>query len=173
VNACRTVVVIAALLVLAVPLAAQVTAPDTAFMSMQHRGRAVMGVDQDASHHQFTPLPDGGRITLQQDHPDAAGVAAIRTHMATIAQEFRAGHFDLPAFIHAQVVPGTSVMAARRRRITYTVDTVPGGGSVRLATGDPAARDAIHEFLAFQAGAHHGAMSHAGMAHDTNVHDGH
>src|SRR5437764_1314352 len=51
---------------------------DTAFASMQERGKMAMGVDQFTSTHKFDSFPDGGRIELQRDNDDSAGVAAIR-----------------------------------------------------------------------------------------------
>ena len=52
-------------------------AGDTAFKSMQSRGRMAMGVDQYTSTHRFEDLPDGGRMKLQRNRPDSAGVEAI------------------------------------------------------------------------------------------------
>ncbi len=109
-----------------------------------------MGVDQYTSLHRFEPLPDGGRVVLQRDTRDTAGVAQIRAHMQRIASAFSRGDFTLPGFVHAREVPGTREMIARRSVIRYTPDTVPGGGIVRLSSGDSAAISAIHEFLAFQ-----------------------
>lgn len=131
---------------------------------MQDRGKAAMGVDQYTSSHVFEDLPDGGRIVLQRDAPDTAGTGAIRAHMATIAASFSRGDFDVPGFVHAQDVPGTQVMAARRAEITYVADTLPRGGQVRITTGDSTAIAAVHQFLAFQRSAHHAAghAAHAG-----------
>jgi hypothetical protein len=109
-----------------------------------------MGVDQYTSSHRFEPLPDGGRIILQRNHADAAGVSQIRAHMETIAQAFSRGDFTTPGFVHARDVPGTAVMAASRSRITYIADTVPGGARLRIESADTAAIAAIHEFLHFQ-----------------------
>ena len=109
-----------------------------------------MGVDQYTSFHRFEPLPDGGRIALQRDAADSAGVAQIRTHMRTIASAFGQGDFSLPGLVHDREVPGTAVMAARRSRISYTADSLPGGAQVRLRSADSVAVAAIHEFLAFQ-----------------------
>ena len=119
-----------------------------------------MGVDQYTSSHVFEPLPDGGRIVLQRDSTDAAGTEQIRAHMRDIATRFAAGDFAIPGFVHAQTVPGTAVMAARRALITYTPDTLPRGGQVRIVTTDSAAVAAIHEFLAFQR-TDHRVMDHA------------
>ena len=109
-----------------------------------------MGVDQYTSRHKFEPLPDGGRITLQRDTSDTAGVARIRAHMRQIAGAFTRGDFTLPGFVHAREVPGTREMRARKSLIRYAADTVPGGAFVRLRSADSIAVSAIHEFLAFQ-----------------------
>jgi hypothetical protein len=109
-----------------------------------------MGVDQYTSAHRFEPLADGGMISLQRDPLDSAGVAQIRSHMQTIAASFKSGNFTIPGFVHDREVPGTGVMTAHRSSISYIVDTLPGGGRLRLTTADPVALAAIHEFLAFQ-----------------------
>lgn len=133
---------------------------DAAFAALQERGKVAMGVDQYTSSHVFEPLPDGGRIVLQRDQPDSIGTRVVREHMAQIAAAFAAGDFRLPGLVHAREVPGTAVMAERRALITYTADTLPRGGQVRIRTADSVAVRAVHEFLAFQradhrAGAHH------------------
>jgi hypothetical protein len=120
-----------------------------------------MGVDQDTSAHQFDDLPNGGRIELQRDSTDTAGVRTIREHLQHIAMAFAGGDFNLPGFVHATSVPGTAVMAARRNLISYAFRPLPGGGEVLLTTTDSAAVSAIHEFLAFQRQDHHaGGMVH-------------
>jgi hypothetical protein len=123
---------------------------DTAYASMQTRGKSAMGVDQYTSAHQFEALPDGGRIELQRDSTDSAGVAEIRAHLQTIAKAFGQGDFEVPGFVHAGEVPGTAVMRERRDRITYRFHPLPGGGEVRIGTTDPTAVRAVHDFLAFQ-----------------------
>jgi len=131
---------------------------DRDFAAMQERGRAVMGVDQYTSAHVFEDLPDGGRVVLDRaDGADTSGVATIRLHMRAIAASFRAGDFTKPFQVHAQVVPGTAVMQARRAAITYDVVDRPQGGEVRLRSNDMVAIAAIHEFLAFQRTSHHAA----------------
>jgi hypothetical protein len=109
-----------------------------------------MGVDQYTSSHVFQDLPDGGRIELQRDVDDPAGAATIRRHMQEIARRFGAGDFRLPRQVHAQEVPGTARMRARRQLITYTYRELPRGAEVRLTSSDPEAIAAIREFLAFQ-----------------------
>lgn len=131
---------------------------DSRFADVQARGQVAMGVDQYTSHHIFEPLPDGGRIVLQRDSVDSAGTAIIRAHLATIAVAFAQGNFQLPGFVHDMTVPGTEVMSARRAHISYTADTLPRGGEVRIRSDDSVAVAAIHEFLAFQRMDHHAGM---------------
>lgn len=131
---------------------------DSAFAAMQRRGHAVMGVDQYASAHVFEDLVDGGRIVLEADSvSDSAGIGAIRQHMRDIAVAFRAGDFARPFRVHARVVPGTAVMAARHTRITYEATDRPRGAEVRIRTTDLEVVTAIHAFLEFQRSAHHAA----------------
>src|SRR4051812_49278676 len=54
---------------------------DSSFGAMQKRGKQAMGVDQYTSTHKFDALPDGGRIELQRNSDDSAGVATIRAHV--------------------------------------------------------------------------------------------
>ena len=134
---------------------------DTAFAGVQQRGQKAMGVDQYTSTHKFDALPDGGRIELQRDVDDSAGVAQIRAHLNEIAKAFKSGDFTTPAFVHMQQVPGTNVMAAKRGAISYTYRDLPRGGELRIVTKDPEALAAIREFMAFQRQDHRaGGMDH-------------
>jgi hypothetical protein len=128
------------------------------FSAMQMRGEHVMGVNQYTSAHVFEDLPDGGRIVLERaDAADTADIKRIRAHMHEITDAFRAGDFTKPFEVHAQTVPGTDVLAQKRGAISYVASDRPRGGEVRITTSDPAAVAAVHDFLAFQRGAHHAA----------------
>jgi hypothetical protein len=132
---------------------------DSSFAKLQQRGATVMGVDQYTSQHVFEPLPDGGRIVLQRKEGDSAGEAVIREHMRTIAKAFAAGDFTLPGVVHAMKdVPGTEQMRALHDDITYTPKDLPRGGEVIIATSNPTAIAAIHDFLAFQRSDHRAGM---------------
>ena len=149
---------ILAMLLLPITLRGQQAPPakhDSAFAAMQERGRMAMGVDQYTSTHHFDALPDGGRIALQRDVDDSAGVARIRAHMREIARAFKSGDFSTPALVHLREVPGAKVMAARRSLITYEPRDLPRGAELYIRTSDAASRRAIHEFMAFQRGEHH------------------
>src|SRR3954447_7645677 len=112
---------------------------DTGFAAMQERGKAAMGVDQYSSEHHFTDLPDGGRIELQRDSTDTAGVRTIREHLTSIVKAFSGGDFTTPGFVHSEQVPGTSIMRAKRTTIQYRFRPLAGGGEVRITTHDSAA----------------------------------
>jgi hypothetical protein len=127
---------------------------DSAFAALQKRGAGVMGVDQYTSAHRFETLSDGGRIELQRDVSDSAGVRAIRDHLQAIARAFAAGDFSAAGTVHAQTVPGTDVMRERRAEIRYDFRPLPGGGAVRITTRDAEALRAVHDFLAFQRADH-------------------
>ena len=147
-----------AMLLVPIALRAQKEPParhDTAFASMQERGRMAMGVDQYTSTHHFDALPDGGRIELQRDVDDSIGVARIRAHMREIASAFKSGDFSTPMMVHLRDVPGAEVMAERRALIAYEPRDLPRGAELRIRTSDAAALKAIHEFMAFQRGEHH------------------
>ena len=140
---------------------------DSAFAAVQDRGAAVMGVDQYTSTHVFEDLPDGGRIIFErQDASDSSGIAMIRAHMREIAAAFAQGDFTAPGLVHAQDVPGTRVMSARRNAITYRAVDRPRGAEVRITTTDSTALAAVRQFLAFQrmdhrAAGHEGHGSHS------------
>jgi hypothetical protein len=124
---------------------------DSAFAALQQRGETAMGVNQYTSQHVFEPLPDGGRIVLQRKESDSVGQATIRAHMREISTAFRNGDFALPGFVHATGdVPGTAVMRRLKAEISYTPRDLPGGAEVVIASRNPEAVSAIHDFLAFQ-----------------------
>ena len=145
--------------------AARLTAQDTSFAAMQARGKVAMGVDQYTSVHRFDEMKYGGRIQLQRDTGDAAGVRAIREHLYGIVAAFSSGDFSTPAFVHMRDVPGTKVMAEKRAVIRYSLHELPRGGELRITTRDTAAVRAVHEFLAFQRGEHRagGHDMHGGL----------
>ena len=123
---------------------------DSVFSGVQSRGQLAMGVDQYTSTHHFEALADGGLITLERDTDDTSGFRQIRAHMREIAREFAKGNFAVPGFVHAQSVPGTAVMSARRSWISYEPESLPRGAALRITSSDSLAISAIHEFLAFQ-----------------------
>jgi hypothetical protein len=136
---------------------------DSAFGAMQARGRIAMGVDQYTSIHRFDDLPDGGRIELQRDRDDSAGIAAIRAHMRAIARAFAAGDFSTPSMVHLESVPGSATMRARRTAIRYEPLDLQRGAALRIRSDDRESIAAIHRFLAYQRREHRtsGGSAHA------------
>ena len=150
----------ASLIVVAAALSACTSASERDFEELQTRGQVAMGVNQYTSTHKFDALADGGRIELQRDANDPRDVATIRAHLKEVMAAFQKGDFSVPGFVHAQEVPGTKEMAAKRSVIQYVYGDLPQGGQIRLTTLDAGALRAIHEFMAFQrmdhkAGGHH------------------
>ena len=132
-------------------------AADSAFAELQERGASAeaMGVDQYTSTHVFEDLPDGGRIELQRDADDPAGVEQIRSHLRHIAGRFAEGDFSIPGFVHdVDEVPGTDVMSRKADVISYEAGELPRGAELRIRTDDDEAVRAIHAFLAFQRSDH-------------------
>ncbi len=118
---------------------------------LKKRGAAAMGFDQGQATHHFRLAADGGAIEVTVNDPsDAAMLAAVRTHLQSIAQEFANGRFDKPFATHAEVPPGVPALEARKHEIRYRYEDLPAGGRVVIATADPVALLAVHEFLRYQ-----------------------
>ena len=115
------------------------------------RGDHVMGFDHMKTTHHFRLTPAGGVIEVTANSKDdTESRDAIRSHLAHIAKMFAEGTFEAPMLIHDQVPPGVPVMKRDRKSIHWIFEEVPSGGRVVATTKDPAALEAIHEFLRFQ-----------------------
>jgi hypothetical protein len=126
-------------------------ASDQHVAGVDARGDHAMGFSHENSAHHFHLLVDGGTIeVLANDANDTATRDEIRMHLSHIAKMFTDGDFQVPMFIHDTVPPGVPVMKSKRSAITYAFEPTTNGGQVRIASTDPDAVNAIHEFLAFQ-----------------------
>ncbi len=118
------------------------------------RANQGMGFDQQKTTHHFLLQKTGGTIEVTaKDAGDQASTDQIRMHLRHIASAFAGGDFRLPMFIHDTTPPGppgTEVMKARREQMTVRYEEIEQGGKVVIQTADPAARDAVYEFLRFQ-----------------------
>ena len=133
-------------LALATPPAAQHQHPTS-----HDRANQGMGFDQQKTTHHFLLQKTGGTIEVTaKDAGDKASTDQIRMHLRHIASAFAAGDFSLPMFIHDTTPPGVDVMKARREQMTVRYEEIGQGGKVVIQTADPAARDAVYEFLRFQ-----------------------
>jgi len=119
--------------------------------TMNSRGDHVMGFDQDKTTHHFTLTKTGGVIQVQaNDSSDTASRDHIRMHLQHISKAFADGDFTDPHEVHAEVPPGVPVMKDRKNKISYRFESIANGGRVLIATEDPKALKAIHEYLRYQ-----------------------
>jgi len=119
--------------------------------ALKKRGAEAMGFDQDVTTHHFKLAPSGGSIEITvKNEKDEAAIAAVRSHLQTIAADFARGDFGKPFQTHAEVPQGVSEMQKSGQTITYRYEDLPQGGAVRIDTKDPRAVDAVHAFLRYQ-----------------------
>jgi hypothetical protein len=124
--------------------------------TVESRGDHAMGFSHEKTTHHFRLSKEGGAIEVEaNDAKDKQSREEIRGHLSHISTMFAAGNFDTPMFIHDQVPPGVPVMKDLKAEITYTVERTSKGARVRIASANPAAVAAVHEFLKFQIADHH------------------
>ena len=118
---------------------------------MNARGEKAMGFSQTATTHHFVLLPDGGYVqATANSKDDSKNVEQIRAHLFDIKKRFASGDFSAPELTHAQVPPGTDKMREFKSDIGYSVQHIDAGGRLRIASKNPKAVAAVHEFLKFQ-----------------------
>jgi hypothetical protein len=123
--------------------------------ALKKRGADAMGFDQDATTHHFRLAATGGSIEITvKDKADETMIAAVRTHLRSIATEFAAGHFDKPFQTHGEIPPGVAEMQKLMANITYRYEDLLQGGAVRIETKDARSLDAVHAFLRYQISEH-------------------
>ena len=137
-------------LMLTAPARAAQVAPDH-HAALDERGAHVMGFDQKTTTHHFVLTSNGGRIEVTANDPaDTGSIAQIRAHLGHLAMMFSQGNFEAPMLVHAVEPPGVGGMKAAGAEIRYTFETLPRGGRIQIATTQPDARAAVHDFLRFQ-----------------------
>jgi hypothetical protein len=115
--------------------------------------------------HVITVLADGGSIELRAGTADAEQIMHVQQHLQQLTEALGTGQLDSPAAAHLMCVPGAADIAAKRASITYLYTELPAGAELRMATADPQALGAIHDFLTHHA-EHHGAEGqHHGAGH--------
>jgi hypothetical protein len=131
-----------------------------------HHGKEVdqrhdtFGMSHDASTHSFRLFADGGAIELRANrNDDANAIAAIRTHLEQIVEQFNRADFSTPGFVHGYPPAGVAEMERLRGEIAYGYQSLPAGGRIRITTRTPQAIAAIHDFLRFQVTEHRTADS--------------
>lgn len=115
------------------------------------RGDHVMGFSHEKTTHHFLLSKEGGVISVEANEAkDAESRDQIRGHLPHITQMFAAGNFNAPMLVHDRTPPGVPVMQRLKGEISYKYEPIQTGGRVRIATANPEALAAIHEFLRFQ-----------------------
>ncbi len=123
--------------------------------ALKKRGADAMGFDQDATAHHFRLAAAGGSIEVTvKDPADQNTLAAVRSHLRSIATEFANGRFDKPFQTHGEVPSGVSDMQMSSLKIAYRYEDLPQGGAVRIEAKDSRAVDAVHAFLRYQIAEH-------------------
>jgi hypothetical protein len=123
--------------------------------AMLERGDIAMGFNQSKIHHHFMATSSGGEIMIMSTNmSDIKTINEIRSHVKDIQYEFSQGNFTKPFYIHAQVVPGTDIMTAKRDLIQYSIQDIDGGSVLILTTNDTELLDAIKQFMNFQSSQH-------------------
>lgn len=153
-----------ACLLFAVPSApSRAAEPESRHAEVAARGGEVMPFDLDATRHRFLRTGDGGvQRVVALDPDDAANVAAIRAHLATIAAAFRARDFSDPKRIHGAGMPGLATLeAAGPDALAIEYAGLAAGAEIRYASRDPAVVAAIHAWFDAQLADHgHHASPH-------------
>jgi len=125
--------------------------------AMLVRGNVAMGFNQSKIHHHFMATSTGGEIMIMSTNTtDTQTINEIRSHVKDIRYEFSQGNFTKPFYIHAQDVPGTDVMTAKKALIQYSIKDMDGGSILILTTNDTVLLDAIQKFMDFQSSQHMG-----------------
>ena len=149
----KTSLALAGFAALAAPLAAQTTPTPghDHHAAVNERGDHVMGFDHEKTTHHFRLTKSGGVIEVSANDPkDTDSRDAIQQHMGHIAKMFSEGDFNAPMLIHAQVPPGVLEMKAKLKAIAWKPVNTRTGANIVITSKDPAAINAIHQFLIFQ-----------------------
>lgn len=125
--------------------------------AMLERGNIAMGFNQSMIHHHFMSTTTGGEIMIMSENmSDMQTINEIKNHVKDIQYQFSQGNFTKPFYIHAQTVPGTDVMAAKKDLINYSIKDIDGGSVLILTTNDTQLLNAIQQFMNFQSSQHMG-----------------
>ena len=118
---------------------------------VESHGDQAMGFPHDKTTHHFRLSESGGAIEVTaNDSKDSPNIDAVRMHLTHIAQVFSEGDFSTPMFVHDSIPPGVTTMKLLKEKIHFEYQPVTAGGKVSMASEDPVARAAIHDFLRFQ-----------------------
>jgi hypothetical protein len=118
---------------------------------VESHGDHAMGFPQAKTTHHFRLAENGGSIEVTANDPkDSFNIDAVRMHLEYISKAFGEGDYSTPMLVHDTIPPGITTMKLLRERIHFEYHAVNNGGHVSIASDDPIARAAIHDFLRFQ-----------------------
>lgn len=124
---------------------------DAHHAAVETHGDQAMGFAHDKTTHHFHLSQSGGTIEVKADDAkDSASIEAIRAHLGHIAKAFSDGDFSTPMFVHDGIPPGVTTMSLLKAKIHFEYEAVDSGGRVNIASDEPVAQAAIHDFLRFQ-----------------------
>ena len=133
------------------PMHASHMSSDAHHAIVESHGDHSMGFPHDKTTHHFRLAESGGSIEVTTNDPkDSANIDTIRMHLAHITKAFGEGDYSAPMFVHDTIPPGVTTMKLLKEKIHFEYQVVNSGGLVRIASDDPVARAAIHDFLRFQ-----------------------
>jgi hypothetical protein len=118
---------------------------------VENHGDQAMGFSHDKTTHHFLLSDTGGSINVTANDPnDSASIQAIRMHLEHIAAAFAGGDYSTPMFVHDGVPPGVTSMKILKDQIRFRYESIEAGARVAIASDNPLALAAIHDFLQFQ-----------------------
>ena len=118
---------------------------------VETHGDHAMGFPHDKTTHHFQLAETGGSIEVTANDPkDSANIDAIRMHLEHISKAFGEGDYSTPMLVHDMIPPGVTTMKLLKEKIHFEYHALENGGRISLASDDPVARAAIHDFLRFQ-----------------------
>jgi hypothetical protein len=133
------------------PMHAMHGGSDAHHAMVESHGDKAMGFPHDKTTHHFGLSPNGGSIEVTANDPsDTVNIEAIRMHLGHIATMFGEGDFSTPMLVHDGIPPGVTSMKLLKKEIQFQYQPVGAGGRVSIASSDPLALAAIHDFLRFQ-----------------------
>lgn len=110
-----------------------------------------LGVTHETTRHAFRLFDDGAAIELRaSSESDSATVQAIRKHMHSIADQFKANDFSTPMFVHDKEPDGVATMKQLHAAIEFRYEELLAGARVRMVTSNADAVAALHRFMKFQ-----------------------
>ena len=124
---------------------------------MLQRRNIAMGFDQTQISHEFTATKNGGQIKITAlEDKDQQTIKQIQSHTRDIQNDFTAGDFTKPFYIHALSVPGTDDMSQNKEQIHYQIQDLKNGSILILITNNSNLVSSINQFMTFQSTEHTG-----------------